>query len=122
MPIVRPLFLADPAAPAAWSQWWTYLYGPDLLVSPVWQKGQRTQQVYLPAGSRWKDAWGRGVYPGGQEIVVPADVHQIPIFVRVGSTIDLGNLNQDWRDAQAIARQRPDLKALEAADPVLRAK
>ncbi len=24
MPIVRPLFLADPDAPQAWSQWWTY--------------------------------------------------------------------------------------------------
>jgi hypothetical protein len=37
MPIVRPLFLVEPKAPAAWSNWWTYLYGPDLLVSPVRQ-------------------------------------------------------------------------------------
>ena len=43
--------------PEAWANWWTYLYGPDLVVSPVWEKGQRTQQVYLPAGSQWRDAW-----------------------------------------------------------------
>jgi len=120
MPIVRPLFLADPSAAAAWSQWWTYMYGPDLLVSPVWQKGQRTQHVYLPAGSRWKDAWRGGVYPGGQDIIVPADAHQIPIFVRVGSTLALGDLNREWQESVAIAKQKPDLKALEAADPVLR--
>jgi hypothetical protein len=44
MPIVRPLFLVDPAAPAAWSNWWTYLYGRDLLVSPVWEKGRSTSR------------------------------------------------------------------------------
>jgi alpha-glucosidase (family GH31 glycosyl hydrolase) len=114
MPIVRPLFLADPGAPEAWSQWWTYLYGPDLVVSPVWQKGQRTQHVYLPSGSHWRDAWGRGVYPGGQDVIVPADPHQIPIFVRVGSALDLGDLQQEWTDAQAVARVRPNLQALEA--------
>ncbi len=114
MPIVRPLFLADPAAPAAWTQWWTYLYGPDLLVSPVWEKGQRTQEVYLPQGSRWRDAWTGGVYPGGQQVIVPADVHQIPIFVRVGSRLDLGDLNREWQESKAAAGQRPDLKTLDA--------
>ncbi|MEO8481446.1 MAG: TIM-barrel domain-containing protein [Acidobacteriota bacterium] len=119
-PIVRPLFLADPAAPTAWSQWWTYMYGPDLVVSPVWQKGQRTQHVYLPAGSRWKDAWRPGTYPGGQDVIVPADAHQIPIFVRVGSKLDLGDLNREWQESVVIAKQKPDLQALEGADPVLR--
>src|ERR1041385_4554522 len=56
LPIVRPLFLVDPSHPDAWSNWWTYEYGPDLVVSPIWEKGQRTQRVYLPAGSRWRDA------------------------------------------------------------------
>lgn len=113
-PIVRPLFLADPATPAAWAQWWTYLYGPDLVVSPVWEKGQRTQRVYLPRGSRWRDAWNGGVYPGGQEVTVPADTHQIPIFVRVGSRLNLGDLNSEWRESLAVARRRPDLAALDA--------
>jgi alpha-glucosidase (family GH31 glycosyl hydrolase) len=114
MPIVRPLFLADPAAPTAWSQWWTYLYGPDIVVSPVWEKGQRTQHVYLPSGSRWRDAWTGGMYPGGQDVIVPAEPHQIPIFVRDGSKIDLGDLNREWQESTTIAKQRPDLKALDA--------
>jgi alpha-D-xyloside xylohydrolase len=114
MPIVRPLFLADPDAPQAWSQWWTYLYGPDLVVSPVWEKGKRSQEVYLPTDARWRNAWGADVYEGGRTVTVPAEPHQIPIFVRVGSTLDLGDLPREWADAQRIARERPNLQALEA--------
>ena len=77
MPIVRPLFLVDPDAPAAWSNWWTYLYGRDILVSPVWEKGKREQQVYLPSGQRWRDAWNGKIYRGGQPIKVPAPTHQL---------------------------------------------
>lgn len=114
MPIVRPLFLADPAARAAWENWWTYQYGPDIVVSPVWEKGVREQQVYLPSGERWRDGWNPdSVHDGGQTITVPAPPHRIPIFVRDGSGIDLGDLEQEWRDAQAVAATRPDIAALE---------
>jgi alpha-D-xyloside xylohydrolase len=114
MPIVRPLFLVDPAAPAAWTNWWTYLYGPDLLVSPVWKKGQRIQEIYLPSGNQWRDAWTGKIYDGGRSVTVDAPLHQIPIFVRAGSEVNLGDLNQEWRDAVAAARTRPDLKKLDA--------
>ena len=114
MPIVRPLFLVDPGAPAAWSNWWTYLYGSDLLVSPVWEKGKRTQEVYLPSGSSWRDAWAGKVYRGGETVTVAADVYQLPLFVRVGSNVELGDLNKEWKDSVAIAEKKPDLKALDA--------
>ncbi len=114
MPIVRPLFLVEPAAPAAWTNWWTYLYGPDLLVSPVWKTGQRVQTVYLPSGNQWRDAWTGKIFDGGRSVTVDAPLHQIPIFVRVGSNLDLGDLNQEWRDAVAAACVRPDLKKLDA--------
>jgi len=115
MPIVRPLFLADPKAAAAWTNWWTYLYGPDILVSPVWQKGKRAQEVYLPSGMRWREAWQPNrIYAGGQTVTVTAELNQIPIFVREGSGVDLGDLNEEWEESVEIASRRPDLKALEA--------
>jgi len=115
MPIVRPLFLVDPKAPQAWSNWQTYQYGPDLLVSPIWEKGKRTQEVYLPAGKRWRDAWRPDkVYQGGQTITVTAELHQIPLFVRVGAQVALGDLNREYQESLAIARKPPDLKALDA--------
>jgi alpha-D-xyloside xylohydrolase len=114
MPIVRPLFLVDPKAPEAWTNWWTYAYGDDLLVSPIWEKNKRTQSVYLPRGSRWRDAWSPAkIYQGGQTITVNAELHQIPLFIRVGSLIELGDLNREWKEAQAIAAQKPNLKKLD---------
>ena len=115
MPIVRPLFMVDPAARAAWANWWTYLYGRDLLVSPVWEKGKRNQEVYLPAGSRWRDAWKPSqVYRGGRTITVAAEPHQLPLFIRVGSRVDVGDLNKEWQESFDIAAKKPDLKALDA--------
>ena len=115
MPIVRPLFLVDPAHRESWENWWTYLYGPDLLVSPIWEKGKRSQEVYLPAGSRWRDAWNPAkVYAGGQTISVNAETHQLPLFIREGSSLKAWNLNQLWMESGEIARKRPDLRALEA--------
>ena len=115
MPIVRPLFLVDPKASEAWRNWQTYLYGPDILVSPIWEKDKRTQQVYLPAGKQWRDAWNpKKIYKGGQTITVNAELHQLPIFIRVGSTLALGDLNKEYKDAKAIAEKKPDLKKLDA--------
>ncbi len=115
MPIVRPLFLIEPKAPQAWTNWHTYLYGPDLLVSPVWERGKREQEVYLPAGARWRDAWQQDrVYRGGQTIKVAAELHQIPLFIRVGSNVQLGDLNVEWKESLAIAEKKPDLKVLDA--------
>lgn len=115
MPIVRPLFLVDPKAPEAWANWETYLYGADLVVSPVWEKGRREATVYLPSGARWRDAWRPDrVYDGGRTVTVRAEVHQIPLFVREGSGVELGDLNREYDEAVAAAKKRPDLKALDA--------
>lgn len=115
MPIVRPLFLVDAKSPEAWANWWTYLYGADLLVSPIWEKSRREQRVYLPTGSRWRDAWNpANVQAGGQAITVKTELHQIPIFIREGSRLDLGDLNKEWAESVAITAKRPDLKALDA--------
>jgi alpha-glucosidase (family GH31 glycosyl hydrolase) len=115
MPIVRPLFLVDPKAHEAWTNWQTYLYGPDLVVSPLWEKGRRTQEVYLPSDTSWRDAWHpEKIFQGGHTVVVEAELHQIPLFIRTGSRLKLGDLNQEYRESLAIARQKPDLKELDA--------
>ena len=60
-------------------------------------------------------AWNPAtLYEGGQTITVHSELYQIPIFIRAGSQLDLGDLNKEWKDARAAAQQRPDLKALDA--------
>ena len=113
LPIVRPLFMVDSQSKAAWENWWTYQYGKDILISPIWEKNKRTQEIYLPKGDKWKDAWDGKIYDGGQTISVKSELHQLPIFIRAGSKVDLGDLNKEWTESMAIAAKKPDLKALE---------
>ncbi len=53
-------------------------------------------------------------FRGGKFVTVAAELHQLPIFVRVGSDIELGDLNQQFQESLAIAQNKPDLKKLDA--------
>ena len=84
-------------------------------MTPIWEKEKREQDVYLPKGERWRDAWNPGkIYSGGQTVTVRADLHQIPLFIRVGAKIKLGDLNREYQESLTIAQRRPDLKTLDA--------
>jgi len=50
--------------------------------------------------------------PEARRFSVAAELHQIPIFVRVGSKVTLGDLNKEWEEARAIAQKKPDLARL----------
>ena len=53
------------------------------------------------------------MHDGGQTITVAAETHQLPLFVRVGSSVNVGDLAREWQESLAIARTRPNLAALE---------
>ena len=38
--------------------------------------------MYLPGGARWTDAWAGEHHAGGAEVVVPAPLERIPLFLR----------------------------------------
>ena len=116
-PIVRPLFLMYPEQSESWKDWQTYLFGPDILVSIVWEKGKEKHTLYLPAGEKWIDAWDRKkVYEGGVSVQVDVPSYKTPIFIRKGSGIDLGNLNKLYQESLKIASEKPDLAELEKAE------
>ncbi len=86
LPIIRPLCLTDPADARGWWITDAYGYGPSLWVAPVLDDGAREREVPLPRGD-WIETWsGRGVRGGG-EVVAPAPLHQIPVWVRAGAII-----------------------------------
>ena len=88
-PVMRPLFFGFPEDAAAWQVEDAYLFGGDLLVAPVLEKGARERAVYLPAGAAWTDAYTGRRYAGGQTVMVPAPLEIIPLFVREGRTLDI---------------------------------
>jgi alpha-D-xyloside xylohydrolase len=62
------------------------MWGPDILVAPVYEKGARLRDVYLPAGS-WVHYWTGAVHVGAATIAVDAPLGKDPLFVRAGSII-----------------------------------
>jgi alpha-D-xyloside xylohydrolase len=49
----------------------------------------RTRSVYLPAGSRWTEAWSGREFAGGQRIDVEAPLERIPVFLRDDAKLPL---------------------------------
>jgi alpha-glucosidase len=80
LPVQRPLFLHYPADAESYTIQDQYLYGPDMLVAPVWQAGQHSRPVYLPAGVDWEQLWdGEGV-EGGQWIEAAAPIGRPAVY------------------------------------------
>ncbi len=88
-PVMRPLFYDFPADQAAWQVEDSYMFGPDLLVSPVMAPGVTERKVYLPAGADWKDAYTGQMYAGGQTVTVPAPIDVIPVMIRDGKPFEI---------------------------------
>ncbi len=67
-----------------------YMFGPALLVNPVYKYKERSRKVYLPATCGWY-AFHTGIYfRGGQLIDAPAPYDRMPLFVKEGSVIPFG--------------------------------
>jgi alpha-glucosidase len=85
LPVQRPLFLHFEDDARTYTIQDAYLYGPDLLVAPVWQVGKAEWSAYLPEGANWIHVWSSQSFVGGQEVTVEAPFGQPPVFYREGS-------------------------------------
>ena len=88
-PVMRPLFFDFPEDPVCWETEDCYMFGSDLLVAPVMEEGARTRTVYLPAGTRWKDAYTGKTYEGGQTVETEAPLDIIPVMMREGCSYEI---------------------------------
>ena len=86
-PVIRPLFYDFPEDPMCWENESQYLYGPDILVAPVMERGEKQKEVYLPKGAVWTNVWTNEVWEGGQSVTVETPLDQMPLFTREGYTL-----------------------------------
>jgi alpha-glucosidase (family GH31 glycosyl hydrolase) len=93
MPVMRALWLHYSDDPVAAARGDEYLWGRDLLVAPVVEKGATERRVYLPHGT-WHDFWTGERYQGGREITRTVDLETLPIFIRAGAIIPMGPVKQ----------------------------
>lgn len=87
MPLMRALFLEYPNDTETFGLDEQFLFGKELLVAPVVEKGAVTKKLYLPEGEWINYNDGKTVYKGKQWITVEAPLDVIPLFVKKGAII-----------------------------------
>lgn len=105
-PYMRALFMDFPDDPKVADLRDEYMFGPAFLVAPVIDQGQATREVYLPAGADWYNFWTNERLHGGQTVKVEAPIDTLPLFVRAGSIVPLGQAIESTREVQKIAKVR----------------
>ena len=93
LPLMRALWLHHSNEPEAVKRSDEFLWGRDILVAPVLEKGAMERKLYLPRG-QWFDWWTGEVYQGGREITRSVDLSILPLFVRSGSIIPVDPVRQ----------------------------
>ncbi|MGP0069993.1 MAG: TIM-barrel domain-containing protein [Isosphaeraceae bacterium] len=93
LPIIRALWLHDPDDPVGRARGDEYLWGPNILVAPVTEKGATTHRLYLPRG-HWYDFWTGESFEGGREITRAVDLATLPLYVRAGTILPMGPIRQ----------------------------
>jgi alpha-glucosidase/alpha-D-xyloside xylohydrolase len=93
LPLMRALWLHYPNDPEAVKLGDEYLWGRDILVAPVVEKGAKSRRVYLPAGD-WYDWWTHEKLTGRRWIERPVDLRTMPLYVRAGAVISLDPVRQ----------------------------
>lgn len=84
-PIIRPMFYEFPEDEPCWDLQDQYMFGSDLLIAPIVHENAYERVVYLPKGAVWNLIYDGTEYQGGSLVTVPAEIGQIPVFLRNGS-------------------------------------
>jgi alpha-D-xyloside xylohydrolase len=67
-----------------------YMFGPSLLINPVYKYEVHSRDVYLPKGNGWYDLYSGKYFKGGNTLNADAPYNRMPVFVKAGSIIPFG--------------------------------
>lgn len=101
--IMRPLVMDFASDKNVLNIPYQFMFGPAIMVNPVYKYGQRQREVYLPKGHTWYDLYTGEVvsHEGGESKLLDAPYSHIPLLVRGGSIIPLGPQIEYTRQRQA---------------------
>ncbi|MDR1527375.1 MAG: DUF5110 domain-containing protein [Dysgonamonadaceae bacterium] len=98
--IMRPLVMNFASDSRTWNIGDQYLFGPALMVCPVYEYKARSREVYFPAGTTWYNIYSGQAIEGGQKLAVNAPYHRMPLFVAAGSILPIGEMIQNTTQNQ----------------------
>lgn len=116
-PLVRPLFYENNSDENLFKAENEYLWGENILVAPVIEKGQMERKLYLPEG-KWYAYLNDSIISGKQWITQSVSLNDIPIFIKDGSFIPMADYSslstirttEDYDDAKLIVNYYPSSK------------
>ncbi len=93
VPLVRGMYIDYPNSDAAYKQPQQYMYGDDILVSPVAEPGVgryrlARQVVWFPEGD-WYNYFTGEKYDDNSEHLVTAGINEFPLYIRGGVPVPL---------------------------------
>ncbi|MDD8017697.1 MAG: glycoside hydrolase family 31 protein [Bacteroidota bacterium] len=89
MPIARAMVIDHQNDSLAWKYDLQYMWGNEMLVAPNCSDSNKVT-VWLPEGN-WYDFWNDDIIKGNQIISYPAPTGKLPLFIKAGSIIPMGN-------------------------------
>ncbi|WP_027408972.1 glycoside hydrolase family 31 protein [Anoxybacteroides tepidamans] len=102
-PVMRPLFFEYPDDEDTYHLYDEFLVGANVLIAPIMTPSTTHRTVYLPPG-RWVDYWTENILEGGRYHLINAPLDTLPIFIKQGSAIALGDVRRstDMPDRRRI--------------------
>lgn len=98
MPLMRALWLHYPEDKEVKKIGDEYLWGPNMLIAPIYRKGVSTRKVYLPEGI-WYDWWTNDKFEStGKYFSKKVDLATMPIYVPAGAIIPFDPVRQYTSD------------------------
>lgn len=96
-PLMRPLmwhYSTDPIAADIDDQ---FMFGADMLVAPILERGHQYRSVYLPEGTWWHFETNK-IFEGKQAHIIKMPLGTVPAFVRQGAVVPLADCVQHTGD------------------------
>lgn len=93
LPMMRALWLHYPKDSVAAGIGDQFLWGKEMMVAPVYEKGAKTKSVYLPEGI-WYDWWTNEKTRGGRRVIKQIDLSTMPLYIKAGAIIPVDTVKQ----------------------------
>lgn len=87
-PVLKPLVFVAQTDENTYDKEEEFIFGRQILASPVSQKGIETKDTYLPQGL-WYDYHTNEAIEGGQTITTETPLTAIPMYVKAGTVLPL---------------------------------
>ncbi|MGJ9457675.1 glycoside hydrolase family 31 protein [Oceanobacillus sp. CF4.6] len=94
LPVMRPLLMEYPSDAKTYNLNDQFMFGDNVVIAPILTPSTTDRTVYLPAGD-WIEFTTGKKYTGEKLHLIHAELEDMPIFVKAGTAIMLGEWNSN---------------------------